>query len=102
MNYLEKLKKHIIPADKTDKSSSDPFASTYQGEISKKTETLTVDEESKIRSWLRHIEETDPHNITEIIERCRNNLGARKYFLLQFKCNVTHNQITKNNKPLKS
>ena len=42
---------------------------------------LTADEESKIRVWLTHIEETDSEIITEVLKKCRSNIEARVYFL---------------------
>jgi len=42
---------------------------------------LTSEEESNIRAWLAHIEETDPAIIAEVLDKCRNDLEARRYFL---------------------
>jgi hypothetical protein len=42
---------------------------------------LTADEESKIRAWLTHIEETDSDIIAEVLDKCRSDNGARVYFL---------------------
>ena len=42
---------------------------------------LTADEESKIRVWLTHIEETDSEIITEVLKKCRSNIEALVYFL---------------------
>jgi len=42
---------------------------------------LTPDEASNIRAWLAHIEETDPAIIAEVLDKCRTNLEARRYFL---------------------
>lgn len=39
--------------------------------------------ESKIRIWLKHIEETDSDVIEEIVERCKVNPEARRYFLMR-------------------
>lgn len=39
--------------------------------------------ESKIRVWLKHIEETDSDVIEDIIERCKTNPEARQYFLMR-------------------
>jgi hypothetical protein len=39
--------------------------------------------ESKIRVWLKHIEETDSGVIEEIVERCKVNPEARQYFLMR-------------------
>lgn len=42
---------------------------------------LSPDEESIILAWLTHIEETDPEIIAEVVDKCRNDLEARRYFL---------------------
>jgi len=42
---------------------------------------LTPDEASNIRAWLAHIEETDPAIIAEVVDNCRNDQDARRYFL---------------------
>jgi|GEM_PF-2605469 len=42
---------------------------------------LSPEEESSIRAWLAHIEETDPAIIAEVLDKCRTNLEARRYFL---------------------
>lgn len=39
--------------------------------------------ESKIRAWLKYIEETDLDVIEEIIDRCRVNPEARRYFSMR-------------------
>jgi len=42
---------------------------------------LLAEEETTIRAWLAHIEETDPEIIAEVIEKCQRNIEARAYFL---------------------
>jgi hypothetical protein len=42
---------------------------------------LTAEEESSIRAWLTHIEETDPDIIAELLNKCRADSDARRYFL---------------------
>jgi hypothetical protein len=42
---------------------------------------LMAEEETAIRAWLAHIEETDPATIAEVIDKCRHNNEARDYFL---------------------
>ena len=42
---------------------------------------LSLDEESRIRAWLTHIEESDPAIIDEILEMCRTEIKHREYFL---------------------
>ncbi|MET0051575.1 MAG: hypothetical protein ABW095_10915 [Candidatus Thiodiazotropha sp.] len=46
---------------------------------------LLPDEESHIRSWLAHIDETDSAIIAEVVHKCRNDLEARCYFLKRSK-----------------
>lgn len=46
---------------------------------------LSPDEEASIRAWLAHIEETDPDIITEVLDKCRDDLDARRYFLKRSK-----------------
>lgn len=42
---------------------------------------LSADDESSIRAWLAHIEETDPNIIAELLDKCCADSGARRYFL---------------------
>jgi len=42
---------------------------------------LSPDEESNIRAWLAHIEETDPAILAEVWGKCRDDLDASRYFL---------------------
>ena len=42
---------------------------------------LSPYEEKKIRAWLGYIEEADPQIISEIMDKCRDDLEARRYFL---------------------
>ncbi len=56
--------------------------------VAEKPEPLTelpLSEEINIRAWLKHIEETDPDIITETVDRCRDDLDARRYFLMRSK-----------------
>lgn len=46
---------------------------------------LFPEEESAIRAWLAHIEETDHKTIGEIIAKCKTSDEARTYCLQQFK-----------------
>lgn len=46
---------------------------------------LSSDEESNIRAWLAYIEETDPTIIVKVLDKCRNDLEARRFFLKQSK-----------------
>jgi len=42
---------------------------------------MTADDETAMRAWLAHIEETDPDTITEVLDPCRTDAGAREYFI---------------------
>jgi hypothetical protein len=42
---------------------------------------LSPGEESNIRAWLAHIEETDANIIAEVVDKCRDDMEARRYFL---------------------
>jgi hypothetical protein len=42
---------------------------------------LSSDDESNIQDWLAHIEETDPSMIADVVDKCRNDLDVRRYFL---------------------
>ncbi|MBU0500082.1 MAG: hypothetical protein KJ558_04270 [Gammaproteobacteria bacterium] len=46
---------------------------------------LSPDEESNIRAWLAYIEETAPAIIAEVVDKCRNDLDACRYFLKRSK-----------------
>lgn len=43
--------------------------------------TMTAEEETAIRAWLAHIEETDADIIAEVLNQCRDDAEAREYFL---------------------
>ncbi len=42
---------------------------------------LPPDEEQRIRAWLDYIEEDDRDAIAEVLEKCRRDRDARRYFL---------------------
>jgi hypothetical protein len=44
---------------------------------------MTADEESAIRAWLAHIEETDAAIIAIVLDQCGVDADARGYFLRQ-------------------
>lgn len=46
-----------------------------------KPPALTAEEETAIRAWLAHIEETDTDLIAEVLNQCRTDEEARAYFL---------------------
>lgn len=43
--------------------------------------SMTPDDETTIRAWLAHIEETDPATIAAVLDKCRANLNERKALL---------------------
>jgi len=45
------------------------------------TAPMTPGEESAIRAWLAHIEETDPAIIAHLLDKCRTDTDARGYFI---------------------
>jgi hypothetical protein len=47
------------------------------------TAPMSESEESAIRAWLAHIEETNPDEIADVLDKCRTNSEARAYFLLR-------------------
>ncbi|MES2770400.1 MAG: hypothetical protein V4623_00190 [Pseudomonadota bacterium] len=42
---------------------------------------MTADEVQAIHGWLRHIGEIDPVTIAEVLNRCKTDSDARRYFL---------------------
>lgn len=46
---------------------------------------LLAEEETAIRAWLAHIEETDPASIADVLAKCAANPDARAYCLEQAK-----------------
>lgn len=42
---------------------------------------LTSEEETAIRAWLAHIEETDPAIIADVLDKCRADFNERKILL---------------------
>jgi hypothetical protein len=43
--------------------------------------TMSDQDERRILAWLDHIGETDPPTIGEVVDRCRSDPEARRYFL---------------------
>ena len=43
--------------------------------------SMTSEEETAIRAWLAHIEETDPATIADVLDKCRADLNERKILL---------------------
>jgi hypothetical protein len=58
-----------------------PVATVTVAKMPEPLPELSPEEESNIRAWLTYIEETDPAIITEVVDKCRNDLEARRYFL---------------------
>jgi hypothetical protein len=58
-----------------------PVATVAVAEQPESLPELSSDEEENIRAWLAYIEETDPEIITEVVDKCRDDLEARRYFL---------------------
>ena len=58
-----------------------PVATVAVAEQPEPHPELSSDKESSIRAWLTHIEETDPAIIAEVVDKCRNDPKARRYFL---------------------
>lgn len=44
---------------------------------------LTAEDETVIRAWLAHIEETDPATISDVVNQCQLDADAREYFIQQ-------------------
>ena len=62
-----------------------PVATVAVAELPEPLPELSPDEKSNIRAWLAHIVETDPAIITEVVDKCSNDLEARRYFLKRSK-----------------
>lgn len=43
--------------------------------------TMTAEQETAIRAWMAHIEETDPEIIAEVLDKCQHTPEALDYFL---------------------
>jgi hypothetical protein len=66
-----------VQHDHPDAASIAPYAPPTQSPAA----PMTAEEETAIRAWLAHIEETDPALIAETIERCQQDEDARAYFV---------------------
>lgn len=49
--------------------------------VEKPVEALTVAEQAGIRRWLHRIGEADARTVAEVVRRCQEDLGHRRYFL---------------------
>ena len=47
------------------------------------TVLLGPEQESAIRGWLTHIDETDPRILDEVLEQCKWEVGTLRYFLVR-------------------
>jgi hypothetical protein len=64
---------------------------------------LSSDDESNIRAWLAHIDETDPDIIAEVLGKCRDDLEARRYFLKRSEdANVFNRSKANQQQPIKA
>lgn len=93
MGYLDRLKE-IISAQtptqgtaKTVKRAFGGYDSRASGHIQKmgtasnSPTPMTADEETAIRAWLAYIQETDQDTLSEVLDQCRTDAGAREYFI---------------------
>lgn len=62
-----------------------PVATVAVAEKPEPLPELSPEEESSIRAWLAQIDETDSAIIAEVVDKCRNDLEARRYFLKRSK-----------------
>jgi hypothetical protein len=93
MSYLARLKQldieknHCIPPNTEPTKPSKPpfvgFVGSFLGHIEKKIidDGGAKSDESAIRAWLAHINETDSGIIAEVLDKCRADSSARAYFL---------------------
>lgn len=93
MSYLARLKQlesvknsHYTPDAEPTKPSKPPFVGfvgSFPGHIEKKIidDRGTASDETAIRAWLTHINETDTGIIAEVLGKCRADSSARAYFL---------------------
>lgn len=44
---------------------------------------MTAEDETEIRDWLAHIQETDPAMVADVLVRCEHDPRAREYTLKQ-------------------
>lgn len=58
-----------------------PVATVAVAEKPEPLSELSPDEESSIRAWLAYIGETDLAITAEVLDKCRDVLEARRYFL---------------------
>lgn len=61
-------------------NGSTPVAASREIEVN---HPMTAIEESTIRAWLAHIEETDEAIIAHVLNRCRQGAETRNYFIRQ-------------------
>lgn len=70
------------PGDSIGSNGSAQVASLQEIEDVKTTPvSMTQEEETAIRAWLVHIEETDPATIAAVMDKCLTNIDERKILL---------------------
>jgi len=62
------------------KDNSHQIAKLPADEINEINE-LSQHDETRIRAWLAHIDETDPELIAETLQRCKTDADVLRYFL---------------------
>ena len=58
-----------------------PVATVAVANLRPPTTVMTAEEETAIRMWLAHIDETDAGMIAGALDQCRADVEARTYFL---------------------
>lgn len=85
-NWLERAK-HQIPQSagrttaKTDERNPTAVTAVPKTGEAENLLPVTTAEEAAIRAWLAHIEETDEAIIVIVLDQCRADAGALRYFL---------------------
>jgi hypothetical protein len=62
---------------------ANPEEASLERHIEDTTPALSETEESAIRTWLAHIEEANPDEIADVLNRCSKDPNAKAYFLLR-------------------
>lgn len=75
-----------VPQPDDSESSRDSIGSNGSAPVAASREieadsAMTAEQESAIRSWLAQIEETDEAIIAHVLNRCRQDMEARDYFI---------------------
>lgn len=85
-NWLERAKQQIPQSAggvtaKTDERNPTAVMAVPQPGEGENSRSVTTAEEAAIRAWLAHIEETDEAIIAIVLEQCRADAEALRYFL---------------------